>query len=433
MNVLDLTVLNYVVAAVVVYYMALWTHLTIRRLLTAYPHDQGYRPYFFVVIPAHNEEAVIGHTVQSLLKQDYTHRTIMVMNDGSKDGTSAIAHEFAEAHPNDVMVVDRGPDVAGQGKGKVLNHAFEIIRALIADGDPRLEGRGEDDVIITITDADGQLERHTLSSCATYFADPAVGGLQIGVRIANAGTNLLTRMQDIEFVGFSAFVQEARDAFGSVGLGGNGQFTRLSALVSLGYAPWTDCLTEDLDLGLSLVQVGWKIRFNPNAYVAQQAVTALYPLFRQRTRWVQGHYQCWRHLPLLLKRKSVPLHTRVDLALYLVLVVFVILVSTGMVFSLLSTAGLIMTSSSAFHFIPQGVARNALILFLSFGPLSVFLLTYQSRTAFPMPVRWLPAYAVVFAVYTYSWLVATLWAWSRIVLKRGSWAKTARVSSEAAV
>lgn len=432
MKVLDLTVLNYVVAAVVIYYMALWLHLTIRRMLVPYPEDRGYRPFFFIVIPAHNEEAVIGHTIQSLLKQDYPHRIIMVMNDGSKDATSAIAHEFADEYP-EVMVVDRGPDIAGRGKGAVLNHAFEIIRGLVDGHDARLEGRGAEDIIITITDADGQLESHTLSSCARYFTEPDVGGLQIGVRIANAGTNLLTRMQDIEFVGFSAFVQEARDAFGSVGLGGNGQFTRLSALISLGYAPWTDCLTEDLDLGLSLVQVGWRIRFNPNAYVAQQAVTSLHPLFRQRTRWVQGHYQCWRHLPLLLKRKDVPLQTRVDLALYLVLVVFVVLVSAGMLFSMLSTAGIIATTSTAFHFVPEGVVRNALILFLSFGPLTVFLLTYQARTAFPMPVRWLPAYAVVFAVYTYAWLVATLWAWARIVLKRGSWAKTARVDSEAAV
>lgn len=432
MRIFDLTVLNYLVAAVVVYYMAMWLHLAIRRLVTRPPSGTGYEPYFFIVVPAHNEEAVIGHTIQSLLRQDYPYRSIMVMNDGSKDATSAIAREYAEKNA-DVVVIDRGPDIAGRGKGAVLNHAFLLICEMVENGDERLAGRSADDVIIAITDADGQLERHSLGSCAEYFADPKVGGLQIGVRIANAGSNLLTRMQDIEFVGFSAFVQEARDAFGSVGLGGNGQFTRLSALISLNHEPWTDCLTEDLDLGLTLVQNGWRMRFNPNAYVAQQAVTALYPLFRQRTRWVQGHYQCWRHLPSLVRRKDVPLVTRVDLALYLVLVVFVVLVSVGMAFSMLSLAGVIHTTSTAFHFLPVGAVRNTLMLFLSFGPLLVFLLTYQSRTSAPMPVRWLPAYAVVFAVYTYAWMVATLWAWSRLALRRGSWAKTNRVDSEAAV
>ena len=340
MPIIDLTILNYVVAGVVIYYMALFAHLTVRRALRSKMRDTGYRPMFFILIPAHNEEEVIAHTIEALLHQDYEHTSIMVMNDGSKDNTSQIAHEYAERYSK-VMVVDRGPEIAGKGKGAVLNHAFEIIREMISNEDPRLEGRGEENIIIAITDADGQLERHTLTQVSYYFAEENVGGVQIGVRIANASTNLLTRMQDVEFVGFSAFVQEARDAFGSVGLGGNGQFTRLSALISLGCAPWSDCLTEDLDLGLSLVRRGWRMRFCPNAYVAQQAVTSLRLLFRQRTRWVQGHYQCWRHLPLLLKDKSVNLVTRIDLALYLVLVVFVVLVSIGMVLNLLSTMGLI--------------------------------------------------------------------------------------------
>jgi hypothetical protein len=57
---------------------------------------------------------------------------------------------------------------------------------MVRDADPLLEGRPRDDIIIAITDADGQLERHALSSVAAYFADTQVGGLQIGVRIANA-------------------------------------------------------------------------------------------------------------------------------------------------------------------------------------------------------------------------------------------------------
>ncbi len=375
---------------------------------------------------------MIAHTIESLLKQEYSEFAIVVMNDGSKDETSRIAHRYAEEYDR-VVVVDRGPDIAGRGKGAVLNHAYAIICDLVESCDPMLGGRSADDVIIAITDADGQLERHTLAHVSPYFEDGKVGGLQIGVRIANANTNILTRMQDIEFVGFSAFVQEARDAFGSVGLGGNGQFTRLSALLSLGYDPWTDCLTEDLDLGLSLVRRGWRVRFCPTAYVAQQAVTRLPLLFRQRTRWVQGHYQCWRHLPLLLREKKVPLYTRIDLALYLVLVVFVVLVSVGMVCSMLSLAGLIVTYSTAFSWVPAGGARNALALILSFGPLMIFIVTYELRTAVPMPPRWLPAYAIIFAAYTYAWMVATVWAWARILTRRGAWAKTSRVESEAAV
>lgn len=429
---IELTWLNTAVAIVVVYYLLLFAILLVKRRVQKRPDDPSYRPFMFVVVPAHNEEAVIGHTIESLLNQDYSHLAVLVMNDGSKDATSEIAHRYAAEHAG-VVVVDRGSDIAGRGKGAVLNHAFEIIRAMVDGADPMLEGRTAEDIIICITDADGQLERKTLATVAPYFADPRVGGLQIGVRIANSSTNLLTRLQDIEFVGFSAFVQEARDWFGSVGLGGNGQFTRLEALLSLGYAPWTECLTEDLDLGLSLVGNGWRIRFCPDAYVAQQAVTHLRPLFRQRTRWIQGHYQCWTHLKSLRRSKRVALHTRIDLMLYLVLVCFVVLVSLGMVFTIIDLSPTIVLRSTLFDSIPPGAARNLVTLLISFGPLWAFLATYQMRAPVRLPLRWLPAYSVIFAFYTYAWLVATLWAWGRIFIGRGAWAKTARVESEAVV
>ena len=69
------------------------------------------------------------------------------------------------------------------------------------------------------------------------FADPRVGGVQMGVIIGNAADGLIPRCQDLEFVGFSHLAQAARDRIGSVGLGGNGQFTRLAALRSLGRPP----------------------------------------------------------------------------------------------------------------------------------------------------------------------------------------------------
>lgn len=429
-NIVDITWLNRLVAAVVVYYFFLYIHLRVRKWLKTEQLDASYEPFVFVVIPAHNEEAVIAHTIESLLRQDYEHRAIMVMNDGSKDATSEVANQYTE---HGVIVVDRDLEIAGRGKGEVLNHAFELIGEMVDSGAEFLGGRGPDDVVICIMDADGQLEQGSLANVVPYFGDPMVGGLQIGVRIANVHTNTLTRMQDIEFIGFSAFVQEARDAFGSVGLGGNGQFARLSALRSLGRAPWTKCLTEDLDLGLSLVRMGWRNRFCPTAYVAQQGVTGIPQLVRQRTRWIQGHYQCWQHLSELMKSKHVPLRTRMDLMLYLVLVVFIVLVTAGFILSTLSGLGLVVVKTSFLGWMPWGPIKNATLLVLSFGPMTLFMTTYQARAAHPL--RWweLPAYALIFAFYTYMWVAASISAWIRLSLGRDAWAKTQRVESEVAV
>jgi len=101
------------------------------------------------------------------------------------------------------------------------------------------------------------------------FGHEDIGAAQTGVRIINRHS-IMVRLQDIEFFSYARIFQQGRNHLGSVGLGGNGQFTRLSALMSLGATPWTECLTEDLDLGLQLVIKGWRLAFTDKAFVHQQ-------------------------------------------------------------------------------------------------------------------------------------------------------------------
>src|SRR5439155_9306443 len=111
---------------------------------------------------------------------------------------------------------------------------------------------------------------------------------------------------------------KAKDRIGSATLGGNGQCARLSALATLGPMPWEASLTEDLDLSLRLIMNGWRLRFCPSAAVWQEALPGFRRLVRQRSRWLQGHLVSWGHLPALLHR-PLPLHTRLDLLIFLLL------------------------------------------------------------------------------------------------------------------
>lgn len=257
--------------------------------------------------------------------------------------------------------------------------------------------------------------------------------MQIGVRIANATVNLLTRMQDFEFVGFSALVQEARNGLGSVGLGGNGQFTRLSALLSLGRDPWTKCLTEDLDVSLSLAELGWDIAYCPDTFVAQQGLTRIGPLLRQRARWIQGHYQCWRHLGPIWRSGKLPWRAKIDLSIYLLMVAFLLVVVAGLVVSILGWARVLIPINTSLDYITNPYIHSLVQLLLSVGPLAVFISVYQLRAA--SALRWfeLPAFAVLFASYAYLFLISQIWAWARIAAGRGGWAKTPRVSADIAV
>jgi cellulose synthase/poly-beta-1,6-N-acetylglucosamine synthase-like glycosyltransferase len=287
--------------------------------------------------------------------------------------------------------------------------------------------------VLGIMDADGVLDNDALQRIAPLFADPKVGAAQTGVRILNAADGLLTRCQEIEFVGFCHLVQVARDRIGSVGLGGNGQFTRLSALRSVGDEPWTECLTEDLDLGLSLAAQGWRIRFCRDAWVAQQGVRGLRAWIRQRTRWTQGHYQCWRHYPMLIANRTMPLYTRVDCGIYLAFITFVMFVTLNLVVSCASLAGLIVVEDRFLQFLPVGPLRNFVVVLISILPICYLMLRHQQHTKLPLRLWELPAYAGIFSVYGYLWAVATVIAWVRMAVGRGGWAKTARVKSEAQV
>jgi hypothetical protein len=69
---------------------------------------------------------------------------------------------------------------------------------------------------------------------------------------------------------------------------------------------------------------------------------------------------------------------------------------------------------------------------IGISPVVVLLTRYQQNS--PHPLRWweLPAYGAAFAVYAYLWTIASLRAWSRLVVGRVSWAKTGRLGREAA-
>jgi len=108
-------------------------------------------------------------------------------------------------------------------------------------------------------------------------------------------------MQDMEFAIHTEVFPRGRRHLGSVGLGGNGKYIGLSALLSLGPAPWTQSLTEDLDVGVRLLTAGWRDEYCPTTAVHQQDIVKLRRLIRQRSRWFQGHLQSWRLIPRMLR------------------------------------------------------------------------------------------------------------------------------------
>ncbi|MGK5543555.1 glycosyltransferase [Streptomyces sp. URMC 127] len=261
----------------------------------------------FVLVPCLNEERVIANTLRCLLDGQPGVR-IVVVDDGSDDGTSRIARAVGGSS---ITLIRRAPPEARQGKGAALNAALGVVRVHVAN-----EGLDPARVLVCVLDADGRMTPGAVSRVAELFEEPAVGGAQLAVRIRGRNRWAL-QLQDLEFWALSAVTQFGRVATGTVSMGGNGQFSRLSALDQVGSRPWSDSLTEDLDLGISLAARGWTVTSTTHAFVSQQGLTSPRRLLRQRTRWYHGHMSALTRLPDLWSRQAVGVLGRIELTGYL--------------------------------------------------------------------------------------------------------------------
>src|SRR5437870_1712426 len=102
----------------------------------------GEPPFFVLVVPALNEELVIANTIRHLLSLDGENYMVLVIDDGSTDGTAAAVDAFSTPK---VRLVSRKPPYARLGKGAALNYAYQ---ALLTSEVPELYG--ESNVVMAV-------------------------------------------------------------------------------------------------------------------------------------------------------------------------------------------------------------------------------------------------------------------------------------------
>ncbi len=376
------------------------------------------QPHVVFLMPCLNEEAVIAASLHRILAVPYARLSVVVIDDGSDDATADIVHSFQDDR---LHLLPRQLPNARQGKGEALNAAVRYLQSGAV-----VPLQAPDEVVVVVMDADGRLEEHTLQKVLPMFGDPAVGAVQIGVRINNRHRNVLARMQDVEFLLYTQVFQRARRHLGSVGLGGNGQFVRLSALTSLGVAPWSRSLAEDLDLGVRLLVRGWHTDFCPEVAVHQQGLVTLHAWLRQRARWFQGHLQSWARVPDVLR--SLTGRARADL-LYHLTSPYLLLVA-----SLLTVAFILWVLELVLRGLVGEV--NASWWWLSsylfaFGPALLLGTAYwreERNEGYGLPRAVLLMHTYV--AYALLWYAAGWIAVVRTLRGRTGWAKTGRLAEE---
>jgi cellulose synthase/poly-beta-1,6-N-acetylglucosamine synthase-like glycosyltransferase/peptidoglycan/xylan/chitin deacetylase (PgdA/CDA1 family) len=239
-----------------------------------------------VLIPAFNEERVIVDSVRRVLASENVELEILVIDDGSKDATSAVVREaFADEPRVRLLTLENG------GKANALNRGLAMVRG---------------DVIIAL-DADTRFQKNTVAYLARWFDDPEIGAVAGNAKVGNR-FNLVTRWQSVEYVTAQNLERRALTQFDAITVvpGAVGAWRR-AALDAVGGYP-TDTLAEDQDLTIAIQRVGWRIGYDIAAVAWTEAPESFRSLAKQRFRWSYGTLQClWKHRGIFRTRKPLGL------------------------------------------------------------------------------------------------------------------------------
>jgi poly-beta-1,6 N-acetyl-D-glucosamine synthase len=227
-----------------------------------------------VLIAAYNERAVIARTVHAVLSSEPPPLEVIVVDDGSTDGTEEALRAAVGTDPR-VRIVRQ----SNQGKAAALNTALAL-----ANGE-----------IVVCLDADTVFEHETIARLTRHFADPQVAAVAGNVKVGNR-VNLLTYWQAIEYIASQNLDRRAYAFLNAVPVvpGACGAWRR-DAVRAVGGLR-SDTMAEDMDLTWRLRRANWRISNEPTALAFTEAPETLEALLRQRFRWAFGTLQClWKH------------------------------------------------------------------------------------------------------------------------------------------
>jgi len=240
---------------------------------------------FAVLVPAHDEEAVIGALLDSLAAQTYPRAAfdVYVSCDRCTDRTAEIAARMGAQ----VLTVPEG-----RPTGKTSNLAYAMTAIDLARYDA-----------VAIFDADNLARPDFLERMNDHLAafpdTPAVQGY---LDVKNPSDSWVTAVYALSFWYVNRFWQLARARWGiSAVLGGTGEVVRTSLLREIG-SDWQS-LTDDLELTCHIVLAGRRVGYEPAAISYDEKPTRVAASLTQRERWLRGHV--WA-----LRRFAGPLFAR---------------------------------------------------------------------------------------------------------------------------
>lgn len=232
-----------------------------------------------VLIPAHNEEELVGKTIDSLMTQNHKPDRVIVIADNCTDRTIEIARS-------------RGVEVF-----ESINNTQKKAGALNQVLSQLLPGMGENDTVMMM-DADTLLRQGFIKSAVQHFVRDrglsAIGGLFYGEN----RKGFLAQIQRNEYTRYSREIQRRRGRV--FVLTGTASIFRARALRTVaeerghllpgkkGDVYDTHALTEDNELTIALKTLGALMTSPSECMVETELMPTFGALWRQRLRWQRG-------------------------------------------------------------------------------------------------------------------------------------------------
>jgi cellulose synthase/poly-beta-1,6-N-acetylglucosamine synthase-like glycosyltransferase len=248
-----------------------------------------------VVIPAHDEEAVIGGLLGDLngsaCPRDLL--SVTVIADRCTDGTAEISRRAG------AQVLERSDGQPGKGAALSWYLGRNPLTA---------------DEALVVFDADNRVPAAALGR----IADELAAGhevVQCYLDVSNPRESLIAEASALSYWAGNRMVQLARSNLGwSADLGGTGMAFTGAALEQAG--GFGDSLTEDQDLGVRLLLAGHRVEWLHDVKIHDEKPATVGVAVRQRARWMAGKRAAARKHLVALVRRATP--ASLDQALRLV-------------------------------------------------------------------------------------------------------------------
>ncbi len=246
------------------------TYLEVREELSLEDKYLGQKlkrfPTVTIIVPCFNEERTVSKTLRSLLHLNYPkHRlSIIVVNDGSTDGTSRELAKWQDHSQISVLSKANG------GKHTALNLALERVQT----------------DLVGCLDADSFVNQDALKKIVPFFDDEHIMAVTPSIKVHHP-SSILQHVQKIEY-SWGIFLRRMLSSIGALYVTpGPFSIFRTRVFRELGGYRLAHH-TEDLEMALRLQKNRYKIVNSYRAHVYTVAPERLGELYRQRVRWTYG-------------------------------------------------------------------------------------------------------------------------------------------------